>query len=73
MLNSIGASPNDFANLLRGFGYSVNKSEEKLIVSRNKSKKRGLRHKTKIRKLQTKGSDSPFAILKGFGSYSRSE
>ena len=73
MLNSIGASPNDFANLLRGFGYSVNELEEKLTVNRNLSKKRYLQRKNKVRKLQHENSDSPFAILKGFGSYSRSK
>ena len=73
MLISIGASPNDFANLLRVFGYSVNELEEKLTVNRNLSKKRYLQRKNKVRKLQHENSDSPFAILKGFGSYSRSK
>ncbi len=63
MMNAIGAGPEDFAQVLRGYGYAVTLSEDTLRVARRRTRKRTAPKAPKRRAARAVDPDSPFAIL----------
>jgi ATP-dependent RNA helicase SUPV3L1/SUV3 len=72
MMNAIGAGPDDFAQTLRRFGYAVTNAGETLRVARRRPSKKPA-PKARIRRAaRPVDPDSPFAILAGLKTGSRS-
>ena len=63
MINAIGAGPDDFARMLRGFGYAVTISADKLRVARRRARKRAAPKSRNRRAAPVVDPDSPFAKL----------
>jgi len=64
MMNAIGAGPDDFARVVRGFGYAVTVSDDALRVARRRARKRPAPKKSQGRRAaRAVDPDSPFAIL----------
>ncbi len=63
MMNAIGAGPEDFAQVLRRFGYAVTSTDGTLQVARRRARKRGAPKKRERRSAQAVDPDSPFAKL----------
>jgi ATP-dependent RNA helicase SUPV3L1/SUV3 len=73
MMNAIGAGPDDFARVVRGFGYAVTVAGDTLNVARRRARKRTAPKAAKKRHAAPAiDPDSPFAILGQLKSGSRS-
>ena len=62
-MNAIGASPGDFAQTLRRFGYAVTDADDTLSVARRKPGRRPAAKPAARRKPRPVDPDSPFAKL----------
>ena len=72
MMNAIGAGPDDFAQVLRRFGYAVTSVDETLRVARRRPSKKPAPKAHHRRPARPVDPDSPFAILAGLKTGSRS-
>ena len=72
MMNAIGAGPDDFARVLRGFGYAVTVAGDTLSVARRRARKRTASKAAKRPPVRAIDPDSPFAILGQLKTGSRS-
>lgn len=72
MVNAIGASLDDFAVVLRRFGYAVTRNGEALKVARRRPNKRPTPKKQRSRQpVRAVDPDSPFAVLSQLKTSSR--
>lgn len=72
MMNAIGANPDDFAQVLRRFGYAVTSTDETLRVARRRPGKRAASKPRGRRAASIVDPDSPFAKLAQLNTGSRS-
>jgi ATP-dependent RNA helicase SUPV3L1/SUV3 len=72
MINAIGAAPDDFAQVLRRFGYSVTTTDDTLRVARRRPRKRGAPKPRGRRAAPVIDPNSPFAKLGQLKTGSRS-
>ena len=72
MINAIGASPDDFAQVLRRFGYAVTSTDDALSVARRRTRKRAAQKPRGRRAAPAVDPDSPFAKLEQLKTGSRS-
>ena len=72
MMNAIGANPDDFAQVLRRFGYAVTSTDETLRVARRRPGKRAATKPRGQRAASIVDPDSPFAKLAQLNTGSRS-